>query len=232
MPSYDDIYNVFESKDCKLLTTREEFNNLTGRHKKYKYKASCGHEHEVFYNVFKSRNTGVICPNCVTQRNASASKEGKINDKLENLKLEKICIDYFIEHVNSTFHIIKAFDGCKADIITKPINIEHDCWIGIQVKSTHAKNNGYSFNLEQDYKDCIILCMCWEDKKIWLFPSKDVNHLTKISIGLKKSKYSQYEVTLENMIEKMLNFYDKQNKFAFDIRDTPVSVFSTKGKNF
>lgn len=223
MAPFDEVYDVFLSKECQLETTREEFDKIKDKQPKYRYIAKCGHKHEVFYNVFKSRNTGVLCPNCIMSRNAGLSKDRMKEDKISGLRLEKQCIDYVISKASNTFQIVKAFDGCKADMIFKPITMKEDFWTGIQVKSAAAEKNGYSFHLQNHYKDCIILCMCWEDKRIWMFPSEDVNHLTKISIGLNKSKkYSKYEVT--DIVEKLSEYQAKTKQFAFEILDTPIGV--------
>jgi hypothetical protein len=66
MVNFKDVKDAFESKGCKLLVSKEEFNKKShSSTEKYKYTASCGHDHEVWLNVFKNRNTGVICPmNC------------------------------------------------------------------------------------------------------------------------------------------------------------------------
>jgi hypothetical protein len=58
--NYENVVEEFNKKCCKLLVTKEEYNNIiiSINRKKYNYRlkyiASCGHEHIVFYNVFKS----------------------------------------------------------------------------------------------------------------------------------------------------------------------------------
>lgn len=55
---YENIVIEFNKKNCRLLTTKEEHINILNNSKKCNYKlnhiASCGHNHEVFYNVFKT----------------------------------------------------------------------------------------------------------------------------------------------------------------------------------
>jgi hypothetical protein len=44
------------------------------------------------------------------------------------------------------------------------------------------------------------------------------------TIGIaQKSKYNMYEVTKDNLIEKINYYYEVANKFCFDILDTPTS---------
>ena len=54
---YENIVNEFNKRNCKLLTTKEQhieiINNSIKCNYKLNYIASCGHEHNVFYNVFK-----------------------------------------------------------------------------------------------------------------------------------------------------------------------------------
>ena len=228
---YEEVSAVFKDKGCVLLSSKEEVESAY-RNAKFRYTAKCGHEHIVFYNVFKQRGTGVICPNCVIIESAKKSKERLKNDKLQCVKLEKRCIDHFSDMIKDEFECIKAFDGCKSDLIFKPLSVEEDEWVGIQVKSTAFKNMNYGFHLKQDYKDVLILCICWEDKRMWMFPSNDLEHLKKITIGLRKSKYASYEVTKENWKSTLLHHYNSNKKVTFDELDTPPCVYHQREKHF
>jgi len=57
--NYEKVVNKFNERNCKLLNTNEEYIEILKSSKNTTYKlnyiASCGHEHIVFYNVFKSR---------------------------------------------------------------------------------------------------------------------------------------------------------------------------------
>ena len=99
---YESVVSSFQSKNCNLLTTEEEYASLTQTRKipKLKYVASCGHEHSVHFNVFKSRNTGIICPSCTSK------KYGEMKNIANRLHptpmsithfIEERCIDYFID---------------------------------------------------------------------------------------------------------------------------------------
>ena len=65
---YENMFEKFADKGCKLLTTMEELalmpKNIV---QKVKYIALCGHEHNVHVNVFFSRGTGLNCPACVSK---------------------------------------------------------------------------------------------------------------------------------------------------------------------
>lgn len=56
--SYEDIKNDFESKDCKLLTTEEEYNDKIKSKtvKTFRIKYKCGHIIDnCYYHMFMSR---------------------------------------------------------------------------------------------------------------------------------------------------------------------------------
>ena len=102
--SYDALVKSFEDKNCKLLTTEEEYNVIKKekvRYPKYYYTASCGCNNIVHHNVFMNRNTGVICPNCMTTKNAKMKKEENIG--IKNIELEYNSIKYFEEMIKGYF---------------------------------------------------------------------------------------------------------------------------------
>ncbi len=227
---YEEVVAVFQEKGCVLLSTKEEVDSA-GKLAKFRYTAKCKHDHVVFYNVFKNRGTGILCPNCVIKENCKKAKDKSQVDKNTFIKLEKQCIDYFIDMVKEEFECIKAFDGCKADMIFRPRSMQNDKWVGIQVKSTAYKNMDYGFHLERKkYDNLLILCMCWENKRTWMFPFEDVKNLTKITIGLKTSKYNTYELTNENMINQIHSYYCASNKQPFDVLDTPINIYQQREK--
>jgi hypothetical protein len=229
---YDEVASVFREKGCVLLSSREEVEKAK-KLPKFRYTAKCNHEHVVFYNVFKHRGTGVLCPECVIKASSKRGKERIQDDKIMCIKLEKKCIDYFIEGVKDEFECIKAFDGCKADMIFRPVKVKKDKWVGIQVKSTANMKMDYGFHLtKKNYEDLLILCMCWVDKRMWIFPYEDVKHLSKITIGLKTSKYDNYELTKETLKTKLREYYKESVKQTFDTLDTPINIYQQREKLF
>ena len=135
------------------------------------------------------------------------------------------CINYFKGLTVDHFTTIKAYDGCKADIVVKPNDVIEDLWLGIQVKSTNKKTerSQYYFRLNTGkYDNCLMLCMCDEDKKMWLIPYEEVKGLKTIGVA-QKSKYNIYEVNEENLMEKLHYYYTLINKYEFKTLDTPTS---------
>ena len=136
------------------------------------------------------------------------------------------------ELVKNEFDIIKGFDGCLVDIILKPKNILENKWIGIQVKTTNKRHLTYSFHMNNNYKDCLLLFYCCEDESMWLIPENIILNQKKVSIGFNKSKYNIYKVTKDNIINKLQDLYTITNKFEFDILNTPINIYQQREQDF
>jgi 7-cyano-7-deazaguanine synthase in queuosine biosynthesis len=236
---YENVIEEFNKRNCQLTTTKEEYIKILENNKKCSYKlnyiASCGHNHTVFYNVFKSRNTGIICSSCKNKEIGKIKKE-----KIENNELSKICnieqefkfIKEFQELVKCELNSIKAFDGCNVDIIFKPNNIIDNNWVGIQVKTTNSRHLTYSFHINNIYKNCLLLLYCIEDKKIWIIPENIIQNQKKISIGYNKSKYDCYNVNEKDIVNKLKELYNITTKFNFDIINTPTNIYQQREQLF
>ena len=218
IPTYEDVVKKFVDKNCKI-----------------NYNASCGHENSVSYKNFITLNQGINCPKCVNKNASCKLKELYSNDnKLSSLQQELKCINYIKELIGDHFTTIKSFDGCRADIAIKRFEEIADLWLGIQVKTTNKKTekDQYYFRLNNgEYDNCLLLCICDEDKNMWLIPYEEVKGLKTIGIA-KKSKYNKYEVNKENLIEKLTNYYKLINKFEFNILDTPTSKTQQQEKKY
>lgn len=236
---YENVVEEFTKRDCKLLNTKEEYyfiiKNAFKSNYKLNYTASCGHNHIVFYNVFKSRGTGIRCPSCVNKKIGNDTKE-----KMKNNEITKICkveqefnfIQIFKEILQNDFDIIKAFDGCLVDIILKPKNVLQDNWIGIQIKTTNIRRLTYSFHINNDYKNCLLLLYCFEDESMWLIPENIISSQKKISIGFNKSKYNIYKLSKDNIINKLQELYTITTKFEFDILNIPINIYQQREQEF
>ena len=227
IPTYEDVVKNFSDKGSNVTMTKEEF------YEKYKnntckinYIAMCGHENIVSYKNFIALNQGINCPKCVNKNAATKLKELYSNDnKLSTLQQELKCINYIKDLICDNFIVIKSFDGCKADIAIKNFEETEDLWLGIQVKTTNKKTERgqYYFRLNSGkYDNCLLFCICDEDKKMWLIPYEEVKDLKTVGIA-QKSKYNKYEVTSENLIDKLSYYYTVINKFEFSIVDKPTS---------
>ena len=236
---YENIVEEFNERNCKLLTTKEEHDEIIKISKKTMYRlnyiASCGHEHIVFYNVFKSRGTGIICPTCKNKETGNNKKNQMKNNEIskiytteqEGTFMKKLC-----DLLYNDFEIIKAFDGCNIDLIFRPKNMIEDKWVGIQVKTTGIRHLTYSFHLQKTYENCLLLFYCCEDESMWLIPENTISEQKKISIGYNKSKYNIYKINKDIIFSKLNEYYQTTTKFSFEKLDTPINIYQQREKEF
>jgi hypothetical protein len=228
IPTYQTISKAFSDKGCSLSVTEEEFLQVYKNNRsKLNYIASCGHENSVCYANFNSLNQGIKCPSCVNKNTGAKLKLLRSGDnKNSSIEQEYKCIQYFMEQTTNFFDIKKTYDGCRADLCFKPLSCEMNEWLGIQVKTTLSERDKftrYSFKFNKaTYDKFLIVCICIKDKKMWLIPYEEVKDITSIGIS-SKSKYNQYEVTVETLRDKLLHFYKTMSKYEFDELNTPTS---------
>lgn len=236
---YTTVVAEFEKQNCKLLTNEEEHSKLLIETKKGNYKlnyiASCGHEHTVFFNVFKSRGTGIVCPKCKNKQ-ISENKKNKMNNneisKTYTTEQEHTFILKFQEWVCNDFTIIKAFDGCNVDLIFKPNSVTSDEWVGIQVKTNNVRHLTYSFHLHTTYKDCLLLFYCCEDETMWIIPENTILNQKKVSIGYNKSKYNVYKTSMATLITNLSQLYTSTSKFSFETLNRPKNIYQQREQEF
>ena len=226
MVKYNYVKEIFVKHNCELLMSEEEF-NLEPRksHDKYKYIAQCKHNHEVCFSDFKNKSRGLTCPECSYTRQSIEQKErSKINPLLRQ-DLEYDSIIYLRTIIGDSFDVKFNSENCISDCCIKPKHITEDLWLMVQLKSTEKPNPlGYHFdcNSKSKYINCIIMCICASDKKMWIFDGNII--IPKIlSIGLLKSKNGEFEITKETIHDKITNYYNEFPKYDFETTDTPIS---------
>ena len=236
---YEDAVNEFNNQNCKLLNTYEQYLEILSSAKKSAYKlnyiASCGHEHIVFYNSFKSRGSGIICPSCKGKEIGNNKKEKMKNNELSKTftsEQEHSFIVNICEQLQSQFEVKKAFDGCNIDLMFRPKNVTEDKWVGIQVKTTKVRHLTYSFHLHKTYTNCLLLFYCFEDDCMWLFPENLIANQLKVSIGYSNSKYNIYRVNKETLFDTFYKYYHNTSKFNFEELDTPINIYQQREKEF
>lgn len=234
---YEQVKELFAKEGCILLNNETEFEEIEkkGKNKKYRYIASCGHEHNVFFNVFLNRGTGILCPNCKSNKNALIKKQ-KLNEtpesKISFIQQEYECIQYLINLLQKDFFITKAFDGCLVDIILKPKHINEDKCIGIQIKTTKEARLTYSFSMRKEYDDCLLLCYCIDDKAIWLFPENIIKNQQKISMGYNKSKYNIYKVNENELTNRLNELYNITTQKTYNELNSPINFYQQREQEF
>jgi len=226
-----------QEHNCKLLTTKDELNiicqQIKGGCPKVRYIASCGHEHNVHSNVFMGRLTGVKCPKCKHKEIFTRITEWKCEDgQAIKMKQEDDAIEYLKTIITPNFIFRKTVEGCLADLVIKPCHIEDDNWLNVQVKTTQKPLRDYGFNCSSRYKNCIILCICMSDKRMWILNGNNITVSCKIAIGLKKSKYDQNEVTSDTIHKKLLEYYQLLPSSTWNDSNTPISIFQQNERNY
>lgn len=232
---YADLKALFESKDCKLLTTEDEINKSKKiSHTRVSFTAKCGHNNEVFVTNFKQKSSGVICKECIKGVVSKKLKEQNKDKKKASKCTIQECevIDKLQVLLQDNLKFVKTNEGCMSDIIIKPLDNEEDEWLRIQVKTTlDVCHNLYSFNLHGNtYENNIILCHCISHNKYWLIPHNCITHLTKnLNIGLtSKSIYHKYEVEEHLLFVKLLEFYKEVPFCSYDEGMLPISVYQQR----
>lgn len=223
--AYNRMCEEFIKRGCALLSTEQEISGMTGN-KNVRYIANCGHEHNVFYNVFIHRGTGIICPRCKQQENTKKVK-GDTSRTLDGqstfMKMEDDAIIYIKQCISKDFVIHKTDEGCLTDLVVKPKSVEEDKWLGIQVKTTAKPSKDYGFKCNGRYKDMIIWCVCLSDKRMWLFDGNAITTQNKITIGLQNSKYDGNEMTAANSSTIITNCYTTSLLKHYVELNTPIS---------
>jgi len=247
MVTYTELKELFDSKGCVMLDTLEEFNESIQNGITYKnsrvcfktrYIATCGHEHKVFHKKIKHDN-GLMCPTCsiVQRRILQKAKTNVVDDGQASSHLcEDNCVEYITRKIEKDIDVFKTREGCLADFIIRPKGMDEDKWMMVQMKSTEMPSDSYRFamkNEDDKYEKCIIICLCWSDKRMWVFENKDVTGKLKIAIGLHKSqKYDSFQMKKADLGTKLLDFYKTMETFTMDKLDTPISNNQVKEKEF
>ena len=212
MVKYNDVKKEFVKHKCELLMSEEEFNLEPRKVKeKYNYTASCGHYNEVRFDAFKYYESGIICPDCVHLENSINQKEKYRLNPVSTHDLEFNSIEYLKTIIEDSFDVKFNSEDCLSDCCIKPKHITEDKWLMVQIKSTEKQisNGGYHFDCQSNskYTNCIIMCICDSDKKMWIFDGNIIT-VKRICIGIKKSKNDEFEITKDTIREKITYYYN------------------------
>lgn len=222
--AYNRMNMYVTSKGCTFLTTVQEIQDHKMNSKSfYKIIGTCGHESLIKYDMFKAMDCGIKCKMCTRQSIVTT-----LRNKSENpSKIEYQGYCYLRDQLVQVFDIQKMVEGTQADFAIKPLNIDEDQWLPIQLKTSlniKVQNcNNYQFKLgRQCYPNMTIVLICLEDKKAWALNGNDVIGKQTLSIGSKRSIYSQYEVT--NVVNTFQNLYNTQAKQSLIMLNLPKSA--------
>jgi hypothetical protein len=212
--SYSDISRLIRAKGCVLQTGEDEFNKREGMStkKKIEIKLSCNHTISVTYNSFNRKLT-TICKECVFKTYKTRNKD-LIYTSNES--------DMFglIKNNLSNFHVLKTHEGCKADMIVKPLECNEDIWLPVQLKHCNGTGEQFSFHHMNKYDKMAVICMETNTNRLWFFNGTNLK-FESLTIGLVNSKYEKHEVTIKRLEKNLKNAYD-DNNFMKDTRDNLI----------
>lgn len=246
--SYEDIIDLMKSINCDLITTKEEFELLykTAKDNIIKYTATCGHITISNYDsLLQGHNLKCFDCMCQNLREIGTIKQSGDN-KLNLMKQELSVIEIFENVCKSEFNIMKAWDGCKTDIICNPKHIIYDKFIGLQIKTTSKlknleskKQTSYQFNGCNKYDgfDILMIFYCIEESITWMIPYRELkilnNNAEMIVLSLnEKNKYIKYLVKFDNIVHTLMMYYNNLTKYTYEFLNTPASTSQIQEKEF
>jgi hypothetical protein len=225
--SFDDIYNCFKEKGCCLNITKEKYDTLKSPMTEVvSFKASCGHDNTATLTNFIHKSTGLLCKACMVQNVTQKLKDLNVSDETSK-NVEYNGFKAISKMLEDDFYIERTNEGCLADMIIKPKYVENDRWMMIQLKITSKLcHNLYSFSFHnQTYEDCLIICYCLKDEKLWTFHYTEVYEKVKLNIGRTyRSEFFKNLIPIEQFNDYMHFEYIKYNKFNEDVCVMPIGI--------
>lgn len=226
-----------EKENCEMLTNEEEFLKIVIRDEngmyKYhiaemtviRYKATCGDEHTITLRGFREGH-GRICKECYNKD--SRNEDGSSR----SARIEDNAIMYMMDLLEGEFIIQKNFEGCLSDFLIKPVGVEEDSWLMVQQKTcSKMEFNKYKFGIKP-YKNCMIMCLCLEDERMWIFDGNTVELKNGTQIVENDAKYEINEVDVDCIVEIINEYYERFPKYEFEETDMPISKTTRKEKEF
>ena len=218
---------IITSSEDEFIESRKEKDADHSQYVNVDYIAKCGHETDITVHSFKYDGCGRNCKecNCFINKNEDGSSK--------TVKMEDLSVEYMISILQNDFEIKKNISGCLSDYIIRPKSIMEDTWLMIQQKTTEKpRPNKYKFHVNKNYIDCIICCLCLEDKKMWLFDGNNIDVNYGISIGRETSIHSSSEVNVNNIVNTLLTFYNNSTLFTFSETNIPLSYYTRREQEF
>jgi hypothetical protein len=234
---FNTYIQCFKENNCEVTTTFEEYCERLSKQKNKNYTgvrvdyiASCGHKNDVAITNFTTRKTGLLCKACV---NASTKNIMLEKPKLSAVVESKGC-KIFEKYIADKYYVCRTNEGCTADILIKRKDDTDDNWIPIQLKVTEKKSHRmYSFrSISNNYKDMLMLCICLEEDKIWIFPYNNLEpSLVNLNIS-DRSKYNKYLVDNDNIHDYIEKFKDSYVKISKEVGNEPKSTLQKREQEY
>jgi hypothetical protein len=232
--NYEKLVDDFKLYECTLLSTMEEIEVLLRENpkknlyfQKVRFVSKCGHEAQGYFVNVKSKGTGVLCKECSKMACSKKLKDFVKDSRIRCLEIENEGYNFIKNAVKDIFEVVKTNEGCLADFIIRPIGVQSDDWLKIQLKTTLNQSLGlYGFAMSgKSYPNCLIVCVCLGDKRTWILDGDTIPCLKgKLNIGAGNSKYSKYEVNETKMRDVFTEMYTTKPLFTQSECLIPISA--------
>lgn len=231
---YQTIKNDFEAKECTLITTKEQFlekkRDTLLKNIVFDVMAPCGHPTTVFYYSFLNRNTELLCKKCANKKLINMMRlyaKSRLNgfDCSTSLLMQNKGLNILREKCNGSLEILKTRDGCKSNVLVRPLvrrEDENDEWLNIKLKVKADNANKYTgFRIKKIYDGVVIIMMYLDTQKSWIFRPEELEKKTykmgKILDPFENKLINDFSETLINI------FNEKKYNLSFDESNTPIS---------
>ncbi len=230
---YNKYVKLFKDRNCVLLYSLDEFIILLNDNSKTRkivvnYEALCSHENTISLDGF-DQGYGNNCDKCVNIKQKSCTGDNRAS------RMEDRGIVYLKKLFENIFEIKTCDDGTIADFAMRNIGSEEDLWLMVQLKTTDKSiKYGYKFNLHKNkYNNCIILCLCENEEKLWILNGNDVEPTENLYINKSNTcKYPFEEIAKDNLINSILKYYNILDCMSFDEINIPLSLTVKKEQEF
>lgn len=236
MEFYEKVKNFCTTNNCNLLTTFDEFEEkqktVLDNSKHYvriDFIGVCGHNSSAVVTNFLNRKTGIRCKDCVKKD----TKNTLTNIAILSNNIEIDSINIIKEYLSNEYEIIRTKEGCKADIILRK-KTDTDKYWPIQVKGTkESVHKMYAFGcVHRNYNNMLMICVCTSEKKIWIAPYEDINHVKKLNIS-NRSKYNKYLIKDNTKLKNEIEKYDiKYTRNSIDELLVPLSPLQKREQEY
>jgi hypothetical protein len=221
MPTtYTQAQKHVESKGCRLLWSESEYlDKFQSMKTKILIESTCGHQTEVQLTNFIYHSNGVKCKDCIYQEFKDRATGDIIDYHVREydafLKLQTYCS-------SGAIVFKKCVEGCRADFCIKPVSIEEDLWMPMQLKTTQRKSHGfYSFTCQNTYHAMYVLFYALDDEIIWVMDGEQVGR--NMTLGRKNSKTNEYIVDKINLEHMLLDLYASTH-YTMQLCDINIAI--------
>lgn len=226
--SYADLTKFFQINSCSLLTSEEDIitNNLTSK-SIFKFIGKCGHNTETKLRIIKTSNYSFLCKKCKNELISNKYKNNKNYGIKRGIEIETNSFNYIKQFLIGKIDFHRTYEGCRADIIIRPLNSKEDKWLPIQLKgATFNEKNQCRFRHVNNYNNYLMCCIGITNTnyKLWMFNGSLCSQYNGITISLNSKKYSIYEVSYDKIIDKLINCYNDNNYSYVSYNDSMIPV--------